>query len=101
MPNKYWSKKKKAEYSKALGEQIAITLFDDFGPNGNPTYRGLNFVYPNTLIEFVEGTCKTQALLHNIEDFERAIIDAGKNKMYELINSYNKHDAVSSALTIA
>lgn len=100
MPNKYWSKKKKAEYSKALGEQIAISMFNNFGPNANPSYRGVNFKYPSTMIEFVEGTCKTQAFLHNIEDFEKAVIDAGKNKIHELIETYNKHDAVSSALKV-
>lgn len=88
--NKYWSENKKLEWAIDFGKTIANSLFKEFGPQGNPAYKGINFKYPETLIKMVENQTKLQIFLYPIknEKLTEAAIEAAKQEIRKLISEH-------------
>lgn len=83
---KYWSTAKKLDYCERLGKAIANNLFKEFGPNGNPSFRGPRFKYPETLYSMVHSQALIQAGLHDISKFENKVAEAADKEIRNLVN---------------
>jgi hypothetical protein len=88
--NKYLSKKKRLEWAIDFGQTIANNLFKEFGPQGNPAYKGINFKYPETLINMVENLTKLHISLYPIknEQLMATAIESAKQEIRKLIDEH-------------